>query len=249
MTGNRAPEWVNIGLCGWIWLVGPVVLIVTASGARCELDWEKPQGFVGFLLRLFVGSQLAFWGLTFILFGVGVASLFFWSVIVEKQYSWLSSARGLPIFFTMIGLGVFLLFIAFGKRKAGRVEHEEYGEQFAGALGTPDWMFYKEHLGRPVPTAVIELFDGDSTSWQVSCLDDDDLSFLINSLSPIDERFLLTRESTGFIFDVLPFALTDDGDPVFLKPGPEESDVVYIAVGSEYEKLSDSIANWKELAS
>ena len=46
-TGNYAPEWLNITLCAWVWLVGPVVLIVTAGTARRELDFENPQGLKG----------------------------------------------------------------------------------------------------------------------------------------------------------------------------------------------------------
>ena len=183
--------------------------------------------------------------MTFVLFGIAILTVFVWQVIVEKEYSWLDSAHGLPIFFTTIGLGVFMLCFAFQRSGPGRKELEKNRIHFTRALKQPDWVFYEEHLGRPVLFGIAELFaDANAERWEVPCFDEDDLTFVIDSLSPVEESFLLKRESTGFDFDLIPFALTDDGDPVFLKPGAEEADTVYIAVGCEYEKFSDSTANW-----
>ena len=91
-------------------------------------------------------------------------------------------------------------------------------------LLTPDWAYYERHLQRAVPEAIRELYrDRDlvlSGGFQY------DEFHCITSFEPIDSDSLLeTRDFMGF--DVLPLA-SSDGDIVYLRPGRDEPDVIYI---------------------
>jgi hypothetical protein len=104
----------------------------------------------------------------------------------------------------------------------------------------PDWGFYERHLQRPVPAALREIFVDPRvvTSTDVACGD-----HVIGSFSPIDEKGLRdTREWIGD--DVVAFATTSFGDPIYLRPGPSEPDVVYVTYhdGGDTEVLAASVA-------
>jgi hypothetical protein len=91
-------------------------------------------------------------------------------------------------------------------------------------LLTPDWAYYERHLQRAVPEAIRELYrDRDlilSGGFQY------DETHCITSFEPIDSLALLdTRDFMGF--DALPLA-SSDGDIIYLRPGRDESDAIYI---------------------
>lgn len=91
-------------------------------------------------------------------------------------------------------------------------------------LLTPDWAYYERHLQRAVPDAIRQLYrDRDlilSGGFPYDELHD------ITSFEAIDSLALLeTRDFMGF--DALPLA-SCDGDIVYLKPGRDESDAIYI---------------------
>ena len=104
----------------------------------------------------------------------------------------------------------------------------------------PDWGFYERHLQRPVPAALREIFADPRvvTSTDVACGD-----VTITSFSPIDEAGLTeTREWIGE--DVVAFASTIFGDPIYLRPGPSEPDTVHVTYhdGGDTEMLAASVA-------
>jgi len=91
-------------------------------------------------------------------------------------------------------------------------------------LLTPDWAYYERHLQRAVPEAIRELYRNRelilSGGFQYDETHD------ITSFEPIDSLALLdTRDFMGF--DALPLA-SSDGDIIYLRPGRDESDAIYI---------------------
>lgn len=91
-------------------------------------------------------------------------------------------------------------------------------------LLTPDWAYYERHLQRAVPEAIRELYRNRalilSGGFQY-----DEIHY-ISSFEPIDSLALLeTRDFLGF--DALPLA-SSDGDIIYLRPGRDESDAIFI---------------------
>lgn len=106
----------------------------------------------------------------------------------------------------------------------------------------PDWAFYERHLQRPVPAALRELFS-DIALLSASA------SFHgkregISSFEPLIESGLLeTHDEIGY--DIVPFATSGCGDPIYLEPGPGKSDKVYIAYHDDpgnVEVFAESVA-------
>ena len=91
---------------------------------------------------------------------------------------------------------------------------------------SPDWTFFERHLKRPAPPALRKLFA--DKSLVTSCGLEFSKSDGISTFNPLDENSLVeTADQLGF--DVVPFATSDCGDAIFLRPGKDESDTVYIA--------------------
>jgi hypothetical protein len=104
----------------------------------------------------------------------------------------------------------------------------------------PDWVFYERHLERPVPPALRELYaDRELVVLQ-------DLKYAdaerITTFDPLDERALLdTRPWLGF--DAVAIATGQFGDPIYLRPGSSEPNLVYITHhdGGDTEVFADSV--------
>ena|SRR2546421_5825064 len=108
---------------------------------------------------------------------------------------------------------------------------------------SPDWTFYERHLQRPAPAALRELFA--DRRLVTSCGLKFTKSDGISSFNPLDEDSLLdTADQLGY--DVVPFATSDCGDAIFLRPGTDQSNTVYIAYHDDPGKgivvLADSAA-------
>jgi hypothetical protein len=121
----------------------------------------------------------------------------------------------------------------------GEIERKALVER----LLRPDWQFYERHLQRPAPTALRELFADRKlvTSCGLEFTKDDGIS----SFNPLEEDSLVdTADQLGF--DVVPFATSDCGDAIFLRPGMDEPDTVYISYHDDPGKgvlvLADSVA-------
>jgi hypothetical protein len=106
----------------------------------------------------------------------------------------------------------------------------------------PDWEFYERHLGRAVPAALRALY-ADQSLVTVAGLKYDK-KYDISTFNPIDDDWLLdTRDTIGY--DIVAFADSDCGDPIYLRPGSSESDAVYISHHDERGHIAifaDSVA-------
>lgn len=101
---------------------------------------------------------------------------------------------------------------------------DERRRAFLSRVRAPDWAFYARHLGRPVPSALVDLFAHvDDLSEEGRVPGDRPIS----ELEPIDEAALF--DATSLVgFAIVPFAKTIGGDPVYLRPGPHEPDLVFV---------------------
>ena len=106
--------------------------------------------------------------------------------------------------------------------KKGEIERKALVER----LLRPNWEFYERHLQRPAPKALRDLFA--DTRLVTSCGLKVTKNDGISTFDPLDEDSLIdTADLLGF--DIVPFAMSDCGDAIFLRPGKDESDTVYIA--------------------
>ena len=102
-------------------------------------------------------------------------------------------------------------------------------EKLAAELQTlmhPDWAFYERHLQRPAPAALRELYSDKALI--TACVSYRGKREGISAVWPLNEEYLLdTRNEIGY--DIVPFATNNYGDSIYLKPGANEPDTVYIA--------------------
>jgi hypothetical protein len=91
-------------------------------------------------------------------------------------------------------------------------------------LLTPDWAYYERHLQRAVPEAIRGLYRDCELILSGGFQYDE--SHYISSFGAIDSLSLLeTRDLIGV--DVISLA-SSDGDILYLRPGRDESDAIYI---------------------
>ena len=126
--------------------------------------------------------------------------------------------------------------------KEGAIEHRAIVER----LLRPDWEFYGRHLQRPAPAALRELYADESLVTVVGL--NYTKKYKIGTFNPIDADVLLdTRDTIGC--DIVAFANSDCGDPIYLRPGSTESDTVYISHHDEPGHIAvfaDSVAEMVE---
>jgi hypothetical protein len=109
-------------------------------------------------------------------------------------------------------------------------------------LLNPDWDFYERHLHRAAPQALRELF-ADRELIVAQCVEWGDEEEIIGSFDPLDELGLV--DSRGWLgFDAVPIATNDFDDMIYLRPGPTESDAVYVTRndGGDTEQLAPDVA-------
>ncbi len=104
----------------------------------------------------------------------------------------------------------------------------------------PDWEFYERHLQRPAPTALRELY-ADPSLITMTCFEYSEDEF-INTFSELEEQAIIDANPV-LPFEIVPIAVNDFGDPIYLRPGPSEPDVVYITHhdGSDTEVFAESV--------
>ena len=105
----------------------------------------------------------------------------------------------------------------------------------------PDWAFYERHLQRPAPVALRELYADHAL------VTDGGLKYgkrdALSTFNPLAESELIdTRELLGF--DIIAFATSDCGDPIYLRPGAAEPDTVFITYHdtNETKVFAESVA-------
>jgi hypothetical protein len=89
----------------------------------------------------------------------------------------------------------------------------------------PDWPFYEHHLQRPVPEGMRELYK-DARLISAQDIDYGGVERL-NSFVPLRADQLLDTHD-WLSFDIAPIAITQFGDPIYLRPGKDERDEVFI---------------------
>ena len=107
----------------------------------------------------------------------------------------------------------------------------------------PDWTFYERHLQRSAPAALRELY-ADHVLITTQGVDYFEHAS-IGTFAPLDEQGLI--DSCLWLgFDIVSIAISNAGDPIYLRPGPTESDVVYMTAhdGGETGELAPDIATF-----
>lgn len=119
---------------------------------------------------------------------------------------------------------------------------EKLAAELDNRLLHPDWPFYERHLQRPAPAALRELYS--SMTLLAACAAYRGKREGISSFDPLNESGLLeTQSEIGC--DIVPFATSVCGDAIFLRPGANERDVVYIAYHDDpgkVEVFAESVA-------
>ena len=140
-----------------------------------------------------------------------------------------------------VALPALIVYIAYRRRLA--VRHGWAGlpkDEHEQLILAPDWTFVEQHLGRPVPRALRELYSDRSMITRTN------LAFAgtpINSFEPLTRQSLLgTASEIGF--DILPIATTVFGDPLYLRPGADSGETVYVTHhdGGDTAVFAESIA-------
>jgi len=119
---------------------------------------------------------------------------------------------------------------------------KKVGAEIYAHLLQTDWAFYERHLQRPAPAALRELYS--DMSLLTACASYRGEREGISSFVPLSENNLLdTHDEIGY--DIVPFATSGCGDPIYLKPGAKETDIVYVAYHDDpgnVETFADSVA-------
>ena len=114
--------------------------------------------------------------------------------------------------------------------------------QLRASLLSPDWAFYERHLQRPAPAALRALYSDMALITAAESYRGQREG--ISSFSPLNEDHLLdTSDEIGC--DIVPLATSGCGDPIYLRPGPNEPDTVYIAYHDDPGQIvvfADSVA-------
>jgi len=90
---------------------------------------------------------------------------------------------------------------------------------------TPDWSCVERHLRRPVPPALRELYADLSLVMRRDFRYSTD--YALSTFEALDEQGMADgKEWLGF--EAVAFASTQEGDLIYLRPGPSEGDTLYL---------------------
>lgn len=256
--GNGFPEWLSGVVTVWIWLIGPVALIMTGLSAREEVQFENPRGLTGAVMRFLVCTPLGCFGIICVGAGLGVFTLAVWSAWEKDDYSLIRNVPGLLVFVGIMGFGWCVVRYAMRGEGPTRKEIEEAERARLEALRNPDWDFYSRHLGRSIPNELRSLYGDPRLNSALPTLPDlqaeeDSIEFW-----PLHEDYLVSAEESGLPFDIVPLAMACDQNWIFLKPGERESNQVWmidpeepgdlIVVSDSFESFFSALT-WEEVPS
>ena len=237
------------------WLTLPFLLLFAVLMPLCIPQWNTSR------VLLMVGLELVILFLLLGLFGFawafralcGLIFLAYFTYLVsefvfgEKSFSLQGrrsdvSPRNALLGFIVIGLPS-LWFAVLGRFS---LRLPPTPEELAAAqkedderLLKPDWKFYEQHLKRPVPTALRQLYaDSELITMQGVDVGGD---YPINEFMPIDEKSM--TELGEINLEIFAIAINECGDPIYLRPGASEPDKVYVTYhdGGETEVLAESV--------
>lgn len=242
------------------WALTPFVLIFAISLPLLMEDWTptKVALFIGvelvcltLLAGFWLPPRLGHWafrglaGLVFFAYAAYLVHEFAFTDTPFKASSWRGEASPYNALLGFIVIGLPSLWFALRGRFTLRAEPSEEElaverQAFEEHLLRPDWEFYARHLQRPVPQALRELYADRAL---VTAGGFDYRSGLtIGTFGLIEEAAMMDAvEPAGG--EVIAIAASDCGDPIYLRPGPAETDAVYITYhdGGETEVLAESV--------
>jgi hypothetical protein len=242
------------------WTLTPFVLIFAVVMPLAIEDWTLARvglmaGLELMCLTLLAGFWLparvghwAFRGLAVMVFLAYTAYFVHEFFFTGRPFTISGSRGGASPFNALLGLLIIgvpsLMYAVLGRftpRPAVSPEELEAERQaYEERILRPDWEFYERHLQRSAPEALRKLY-ADRALVTAGNLDYSD-RHRIGTFEALDEERLLdTREQLGF--DVVAFATSDCGDPIYLRPGPSEADTVFITYhdGGDTEVFAESV--------
>jgi hypothetical protein len=116
-------------------------------------------------------------------------------------------------------------------------------KEYQRRIQAPDWDFYENHLQREVPAAIRDLFANASIILSQSAESCGDQT--ISRFGAIDEASLLdSRDWIGA--DVVAIAHNIYGDPIYLRPGKNESNAVFVTYhdGGDTEQIAADVSEF-----
>ena len=135
-------------------------------------------------------------------------------------------------------------FLLFRQIKTIRLQQSGAKRLFQQRLLAPDWQMYAEHLQRNVPEAMKLLYEEFAL-----LLSEVEITLpngmIITEFFPLDAQALIDQkpfQPENLAFDCLPFA-TLGGQELFLRPGIEAANSVYLFDGSDIEVVFPDLAD------
>ena len=146
------------------------------------------------------------------------------------------------IIIAIVGLAAFILKVvdrlgvALWRRRNPSEKLETDRKALEERLTIPDWDFYESHLQRPAPKTLREIY---TRRWLITGAKRLHCCGFEICFEPLDAQALCDI----FEIEVVPIATTDFGDPIYLRPGPMEGDIVYITYhdGGDTEVFAKSV--------
>jgi hypothetical protein len=151
-------------------------------------------------------------------------------------------ATGLAILLLLVGLPVLILVVRDRtRRRTQSAAHDADRRSHERRILNPDWSRVEEHLQRPAPSALRELYADRDLVTRID-LDWPDEE-IISTFEPLDAQAL--RDAERWLgFEAVTLATTGTGDAVYLRPGSREVDAVYVTHhdGGDTEVFAESVA-------
>jgi hypothetical protein len=244
---------------GWMrWVLSPFVLLFAIFMPLALDDWTPIKvvimaGMELMCLSLLAGfwlpARIGHWGFRLL---AGLVFLAYAAYLVDelrlmdgtRSFSGRrSQASPLNAFLGLVIIGLPALWYAWRGYFGTSPEQLEAERKLAEAeLLQPDWQFYEEHLQRPAPQALRDLYADQSliTAEDLAYPDAENLGgfFALRM-----DRLMDMREELGVA--IVPIAWSESGELVFLRPGAEEADKVYLTNqenAKDIKVLAESVA-------
>ena len=152
-------------------------------------------------------------------------------------------ATVLAIGVLFVGLPILILALRDRRAAARRTSTASAadGRQREQRLLTPDWSLVQRHLQRPVPPELRALYADRALVIRRDLHWNDEQT--IGAFEPLDEQ-ALAHAAEWLGFEAVALATTDSGDTIYLIPGADEHDAVYLTHhdGGDTEVFADSVA-------
>lgn len=158
-------------------------------------------------------------------------------------YSWVPVLAAIFILVPYLAILLKRTIVWVVKRLSGKAERENRAsEALHLRYRTPDWNFFKQHLCRDVPPSIVGLYsDFDVGMWPMMKVKGREVG-----LGPIDKESLSLGATELLGHEVVPLAFDDCGQAIYLRPGINTTDIVYIYDAGAEEIFFQSIDEYVE---